>query len=554
MATKVHDGWGIGTLPHTRADVATLINYCGFMQQQTTRNQLFKMTRLAEIEDMMHTTQAQEDACYDYFKVSGLKELNDRILKIINNPVIQAMNNKANTGFTDMVVAASKGKMIEYNKIVDEKLDNAVSYTFSFFLDDSDKVKDIVNRQFEEGGIKDGIIQLFHNTTINLNSVKTIRVNAGEGRGLSNIFTKIQYNEELSKKTKGKQAFTVTINDSYLNTRWSNRLQKDLNETLGFEYYTTIGTPIDMIYNYLKGIARGIDKEGNEVEEWVFKELEAAKRNKKLYDINVSFSSIAGFLGEVRTAAIINCLAKQRIVIPTGALKELKSGEEIPIDLVIKTSLNSANIQVKNYRELQTDKGSFVKLGQREKDTMLMKNFIDLRLRDSNAITLKTLFASYHYNVISKKGKETFSDIRSELVNLAEKVSPEYFNNFLDNIIRLSDFFQAKSNPKKLFIKQDLYINTFYFFGDKIIPATTILESLYNQIAQQSTDDLLTSSFLVSDEPGDPNFPQRAKGKFNDALDHVKVHYEITLNVEKLFDEAIAKAQKGRIIKLSTKL
>lgn len=546
MAVRVHDNWGIGTLPHTIDDVQTLINYCGFMYSNSSRNQIFKLTRLEEIKNMIAIAQSQEDACYDFFKVGSLKELSDKISNIVNNPVAQAMNNKANSKFTDLVVSASKGQMIEYNTIINKKLDDGIAYTFSFFLDDSEKVRDIINQKFEEGGIKQGIIQLFHDTTINLNSAKTIRVNAGEGRGLSNIFVEIDYNEALSKKTKGKQAFTVTINDSYLSTRWSNRLRKDLNETLGFDYYTTVGSPLDIIYTYLKGLAKG-----DPIEEWIFRELDEAKRDKTLYDVNVSFSSIAGFLGEVRTAAILNCLAENRIVIPTGVIRELQSGEEIPIDLVIKTALNSANFQVKNYREIQGDKGKYIKLGQREKDSMLMKNFIDSRLRDSNSVILKTLFASYHYNIISKNGKEAFSDIRKELINLSENVSKKYFDNFIDNIIRLSDFFQTRTNPQNLFIKEDLYMNTFYFFGDKIIPTTVILESIYNQIAQQSTDDLLTSSYLITDEPGSPNYPQRAKGRFNEALNHVKIHYEITLNVEILFNKALESAKKGRIIDLS---
>jgi hypothetical protein len=47
----------------------------------------------------------------------------------------------------------------------------------------------------------------------------------------------------------------------------------------------------------------------------------------------------------------------------------------------------------------------------------------------------------------------------------------------------------------KYFSKMNLYFNTFFFIGDKIVPSSSILTAIIHSLSSADTDKLITSSF-----------------------------------------------------------
>ena len=260
------------------------------------------------------------------------------------------------------------------------------------------------------------------------------------------------------------------------------------------------------------------------------------------FNVNRSSGSIKGILGELAYNAILYKITK---VFPnaTGAVRKIVTegkGQEIPIDIMLK----NFGFQVKNYQIINNE----VSFGhKKENDVMGMGNFIINRLRPKEGIKkiLVELFGSLQYNQIYKDSAK-FAPVRAELESVVGSEDIEkIFESYADNIIKLSDKFQANDS---FFGKERTYYNTFFLIRDKVVPSSAILKALIRQLRRltNNTKRVITSSFTIQGKPKSDGirYPEKKQSSI-DALDtanNIKINYSISLNLENILSEAMAYA------------
>ncbi len=477
---------------------------------------------ISRMQALKGVVEKEEQRAYKFFNVSGIKELQAKIDGIMQTG-IKKMFNFNTEEFNNMVqnLAQEQISVYDFSQPIIATVNNE---TFQEQLIDTLGIK-------EEAVISvEGFIRASQATRKVIakssdggNNPK--RFNFLAGKGLSRVLAEVKY--DPNKKDKIEFKFS-----DFMPKEFQDRLENEYN--VKFDNITKEDFSKQQVAKVLKQWVESNIRNTYRVKDLVLNELDT---NLDSFDINKSAASVKGFLGEVATTAILKALCPNQSIIPTGTMKKVRTGQELPIDIL----LNDIGFQVKNYQFIK-NKVSFGH--KKEDDSMLMGNFITDRARVQGSIkqVLYALYGSYHYNQMIDGASGEYSSIRSSLEGKARE-STEVFEGYIDNILKISDFFSSEDAN---FADKKLYFNTFFMIRDKLIPSSVILDNIITQLQNKSSGDqldkILTSSFelqsLSSETPiyNGKHFGTHKVANKNLA-NKVPIHYTISIDMEKLLGD-----------------
>lgn len=303
----------------------------------------------------------------------------------------------------------------------------------------------------------------------------------------------------------------------------------------------------------------------SQIDEFLDVEIRRAK-SEDYYALNKSEGSVRGFLGEIANNATLAYLfGTPGIAIPTGHVKELKKGGEIPIDTV----LNAFHFQVKNYNLKGTNTATF---RDSKQAGYLVTGRAGYSSDSSIGSLLIELFGAYHYNQPFKDyDKEGTMSVEEYAANIYSKLGSAILGNEnktsvvesllsrkIDEIIRLDSTFSSRLNQFGLFQTEQLYLNTFFRIENNYVPSSLIIEAIIKCMKEEVGKDQKAISFNIVNVAQDYHDSlgsliakeglQRIKQDNVTAYamaQLVNVQYEIQLNLEKVLDSALATVLRG---------
>ena len=493
-----------GTLPSTATEVVNLQNSAlSLYKKEEFSNNLFQDTilRLMSLRDQIRSAEMRFYKAFNLPEGSnGLRVLQQRFDELNSDYGFRSMSNLSDSYFDELVASAM-------NKIDLTKPVNA-------FFSNDDIQRQFLESHFVNEEINDnlnGFISALNQ--FNLTGGQRIYRSASGARGLSKYIGKV-----LVDPKKGKDGIQIEFSQS-LPSSWQSRLKNDYGLIINNENLDRA----KILENWLKS-----NISNPQINSRVMYQFQK-KRNQ--YDLNSSSASIKGFLGEIRTAAFLDHLCgRNGSTIPIGGVHELingQSGGEIAIDLLLK----GFGFQVKNYR-INNGKTTFA-----HRDSMGMGTFIVDRMRPEAGISqlLQEFFGSWAFNKPIDDATERYEQIYSRFAN---NNLTEVFEGYVDNIIKISDEFQA---DMKYFSKMNLYFNTFFFIGDKIVPSSSILTAIIHSLSAADTDKLITSSFQIAAPSGGESWSYESpqpSSSVETLANLTKISWFITLDLSRILEEA----------------
>lgn len=273
--------------------------------------------------------------------------------------------------------------------------------------------------------------------------------------------------------------------------------------------------------------------------------------NYDKYDLNRSLVSLRGFLQEVLTNALLDKLfGGKNISIPTGNIRNIITGAEIPIDAVV----NEFHFQIKRY---SLEKGKYTIKDKKEAGTFIAK---ELEINQGEVSTLLLqLFGSYKFNqpfkdetIISTNNPMTVQEYADSIYS---KFQPaiykldSLFKAYSDKILRIDNTFQS-ANP--LFGTEQLYYQTFFIINGQFVPASAMLQAIIeslHQTTEAQAMEFILDDVQISDNKGktfediikEHNFDDKRYSKnLESVANAVSLSYHINLD----FDNIIALAVK----------
>ena len=279
--------------------------------------------------------------------------------------------------------------------------------------------------------------------------------------------------------------------------------------------------------------------------------------NYDKYDLSRNFSSLRGFLQEVWVNALVSTVAGQAgSSIPTGNIRTAITNGEIPIDMVLR----EANFQIKKFTLDQNGNYQIKNSGR-------AGNFIADYAPDSLSELLIELFSSYQFNQpfssevkISPNNTMSVNDYSNNIYSkfneiITEENMSHIFQSSLDKIMRIDKIFSG--NTGLLFAKEQMYINTFFFVNDMIIPACTMIKSIINSIKTAESKRVLnftmthisspvknegTVEAVILSDPTENWSKKRYAGSAQSIANSISLSYKVDINFTDLFNDALAMA------------
>lgn len=363
------------------------------------------------------------------------------------------------------------------------------------------------------------------------------------------------YNKEAAKALfescdliYNPDSYTITIknNDSKgsqdLFKKWKPKLEAD---------YGIYLKKADFKFAAITEAVKAIVGAGSEIWPYVEYQLE---HNHDKFDVNPSNGAIIGFLGEVKANALFDYLLNEHgAAVPTGNVRNIASGQEIPVDLIIK----SFGFQVKNF--VFSKNGTFA-FTRRSDKSMLMPNFIQSRLNlsltDYVGLALLTFFGSYQFNQPSDTPEDEYSigayrQIYSGFRQLiganaeADSIIHNIFSSHLDSLLRI--IFPIEQTTADFYNSLQISFNTMFIINTKLIPSSAILQALITnleQIRDHEQHTAVRTQYFISQPVGDgirwkPPITQEdandnASVSAIEAANYIKVHYRIEFDLNNI--------------------
>lgn len=281
--------------------------------------------------------------------------------------------------------------------------------------------------------------------------------------------------------------------------------------------------------------------------------------NYDKYDLSRNFSSLRGFLQEVWVNALVSAvMGRVGSSIPTGNIRTAITNGEIPIDMVLR----EVNFQIKKFT-LDQDGNYQIKNSGRA------GNFIADYAPDSLSELLIELFGSYQFNQpfsnevkISPNNAMSVSDYSNNIYSkfdeiITEENMSQVFQSSLDKIMRIDKVFSGDTGL--LFAKEKMYINTFFFVNDRIIPACTMIKSIINSIKNTELKRMInftmtnisspiknegTLEAVILSDPTENWSKKRYAGSAQSIANSISLSYKVDINFTDLFNDALAMAQR----------
>lgn len=506
----------IGPLPNTATQVAELQNSFLRLRKNNEYNLDFFRDTVLRLYNLKQKVEAEENRFYSAMNLPngerGLKVLQERLDRLNSDPGFRSMSNLSDSFFDKLVDYAITG--INYDE------------PFEIILNDPNMQKDFFESTAGEN-IEQDIVSVFIDA---LNKARPKSKSKGLDLEIATVAHQISSSTKRGLRTyisslelvNGTIPPQIKMKAKDLPQSWRRRLETDYNISLKGNKQPIVLALKDWLSKNIKD---------QEILSYVMYQF---NNNIDKYAINKSYAAVKGFLGEVRTAAFLDYLCgRMGVAIPAGILKTANANTDIPIDIV----LESFGFQVKNY---QLTKNGAVNLIRRSESSMSMGNFIELRLKPDEQIKdiLTEFFGSYQFNQPIEDATPLYRSIYKRF-EIGDRVKG-IFDGYLDNILKISEDFSVENSD--IFGKQQLYFNTFFVISDRIVPSSYILQQIINELEQNSKEAITSSYYISSSEP-DENvwlYTNRiAKGNLVDYANKIKVHWNITLNLNKILGRIV---------------
>lgn len=250
--------------------------------------------------------------------------------------------------------------------------------------------------------------------------------------------------------------------------------------------------------------------------------------------LNDSSGQLSGYLGELQSIIAFQYAFPNSKAYGTGteAFKGLtSSGQEAPIDTVLKILNESFNIQVKN-----VDKASYSwEVSFNEAKAMGAISFITGRLQIPASTQLSNFFGAATYNNMNPAyshipGYQEYGKIYSGFQSVFQGQMTKMFDSFIPNIIRLSTYFSEGTAN----FEEGWNYNNFYMFKGKIIPSSVIVQSVMDAITM-TPETFITSRYAMY--PGASHYTKETPiaENYADYADTTKIAYNITFRFKMAF-------------------
>lgn len=353
----------------------------------------------------------------------------------------------------------------------------------------------------------------------------------------------LNLNEAISKRTKGKVAGKITIQDNRFQITGNSAL---LKESVRNEVKNTIRPALE---DYLNIEYQGkrlleemsYDQIRNEViniieEKGIILDSDDKQACKKIA-IGAGSGNISGFLGELQSRLYFKQLfagIKDAEIIDTGAsyIKSLGGARQMdPADTQIAVLNHIFNIQVKNYAKGGAEWGgstskTIKSLGDEKtiRDVSSADSFVlnRLQIKDNNlldffgAATWHNLNSAYENDPKYMEYSNLYLEFQSIFNSLKES-----FDTFLPNIIRLAAFVNGL---------EDLQYENFYFQKGFMIPASAIIDGIIDALYNSPSNKIFTSSYAMY--PGESHFTYQHpfENNYSSYAKETSISWKVTIN------------------------
>ena len=493
------------SLPRTATEVVDLQSSFLNLRKGDNKADEFIRDTKDRLDALIESVKAEEDKFFKLFeKADSLEKLQEK-LDIANSDVgFRAMTNLKDSQFNNLVYGAFQ--KVDYSK------------PFTITLNNTEDIKEL--GEFGERILEDGSNFLIDALNKQLTEgARHIRKFSSGNKGLGKYVTKVTI-----KRVEGEisDSFQVEVEAPDLSPEWRYRLKKQFDAT----YQSLDISTAEILKDWLLS-----NISNNDLRECVEYQFD---HNLNRYDLKENIPSIKGFLGEVHAAAFFDyILGKKGAVVPTGAMKDATTGQEIPIDLVIE----GFGLQIKNYR-LYKDKVTFLR---REENSMQMGNFIEQRLNPEDSIEniMKEFFASYQFNQPVPDASDRYKQIYKRF-SMEDRIKG-VFDGYIDNLMKISSKFNVAGDT--LWGTKDLYFNTIFMISDKLVPASKILESIRAELDKITDNAIIKTKYYISTPIADTDVwsmeRHGAPSPLKNYLEKLKVHWVINLDLSRILERAI---------------
>lgn len=468
--------WQIGQLPEAGYEVENLLGIAGSLGSNQQQNSYSSINQIiSRLNGLRNTVQAQEKNFLTNFpgsspqeKLAAFQAEIDRYVNQVNflingNPEFRATQ-------ADMVEKLKKPiEMVIHNK------------TFK---------RELIDR-LEAGETSASLV---------MDALESIRNSPGSG--ITTTFIRTRKGKSIGLQKQIEDLGTISYSNGKIRVSLNSGFPSTFEKRLKNEYKVIEegDDTINNIKNAIQSLRQRIASAAIEgtLKQNLQSELElyenSLTQSNQRYSLNSSMASVAGFLGEIAYTSILNTIFNTH-GIPVGTMRKIihKNGRtitngEIPIDLIV----NGTGFQIKNYSVINNS----ATFGHRSiNDSMRLGNFITERARVGGTLEdiLMTLFGSFQYNQ-----DITGNFVQRSSLEATAYATTDFFEGYVDNILKVSDQFQANSAP---FLNPNLYFNSFFIVQNRVVPSSAILQTIINQLNSKQ-DQIIKSSFILKDPSG----------------------------------------------------
>ena len=493
--------------------------------------------RLSQIENFVR----------NYKTEGGFQQLQDELLKIKQSVIRREMLFYKRMGVSDFEELNKKIKKIQnkYNALLpdgeiiryvkqtysfigvahasDEELQAATEEVLNDFLENIQEP--LLQASLEEingqsaASAKDAIIEFFQRN-LQTETGKRFITSRGQNKvGLGRIISSYS-----PKKKKVKVSFNSKMKVS---STFRNKLETDLT-TIYSRYNGNIN---DKITPQSREEYRA---QINELIQQKIGSFTLLGIDTRQFDLNRSLASTIGYLGEIRAVAMLNELVPDEgyRAKGTGALRSIKTGQEIPIDVICKAN----GFQIKNY----TLENNQVTLSGGQQVPYWVAN--RLQLSGEIAEVINELFGIYQYNQPLTHGnppdlpeyEEQYDKIEGSIIYELTDV----FNSRIPYMIKMAEEFAVKQEGS-IFSNQQLYFNTFFWINKYLVPSSWIIDKLILALDKKNQNKIVDANYeFIKDQAHSPYRWQVMRSKKNASsyssqfmAKLVKANYDITIDL-----------------------
>lgn len=290
--------------------------------------------------------------------------------------------------------------------------------------------------------------------------------------------------------------------------------------------------------NYINNIIR------NNINEELLPYIEAELHNVENYTLTRNENTLKGYVEEVCMNAAFSYLTQNnnkakailKRTLPTGSARDMETGQQIPIDMLLK----NYGFQIKSWN-LNNEK-------HEEQNKMSAGNFITSNLQLSQNDVLIKLFGTYQFNQWYNEGFDEMEGYLTDIMDHETSPLNTIFNAYLDRIIRLNRTF---STDIEGFTNKQIYSNTFYLVNGRLLPGSEIILAMikaFNTFRYDSSIlslkiDKITNRdenslpYLIENQSRDRSLMRYHMNIF-DMANLVKINYTVTFDVNNLIAAA----------------